>query len=107
MRGGGGNDTFHVSGGRDTVGSAPNDSDRFYFDITAPVDATINGFNGEGSFDGDRLYFDNSWAPSITYTKNEVGGKTEFELEASGYSGVTTVTVDKVGLEEGVDFWFI
>jgi Ca2+-binding RTX toxin-like protein len=109
MRGAGGNDDFYVSGGKDTIVSGNTDNDRFYFDATSPADATITGFNGAGEYGGDRLYFDNGYGPSVTSTITEVGGKTEFEVESSGeYSyGLTTVTVDKVGLEEGVDYFFI
>ncbi|GEO41552.1 hypothetical protein SAE02_57000 [Skermanella aerolata] len=109
MRGGGGNDDFYVTGGRDTVVSGTGDSDRIYFDATAPVDAIITGFNGAGAYGGDRIYFDDSWGGSIKSTVTEVGGKTEFEIESNGYYnfGVTTVTVDKTGLEEGVDYFFI
>jgi len=109
MRGAGGNDDFYVTGGRDTVVSGTGDSDRIFFDATAPVDATITGFNGAGAYNGDRIYFDDSWGGAIKSTVTEVDGKTEFEIESSGpYNfGVTTLTVDKVGLEEGVDYFFV
>ena len=35
------NDDFYVTGGRDTVVSGAGDSDRIYFDATAPVDAVV------------------------------------------------------------------
>jgi len=107
MRGGGGNDDFLVSGGKDTVVSGANDSDRFFFNAISPVDATITGFNGEGVFGGDRLYFNKGYGAPITSTVTEADGKTEFKIVSSDpYSDyVTTVTVDKVGLEEGVDYF--
>jgi Ca2+-binding RTX toxin-like protein len=107
MRGGGGNDDFYVTGGKDTVVSGTNDSDRFFFNATSPVNATITGFNGEGAFGGDRIYFDNGWGPALTSTVTEANGKTEFKIESSDPYGdyVTNVTVDKVGLEEGVDYF--
>ena len=109
MTGAGGNDDFYLTGGKDTVISGANDADRFYFEATSPVDATITGFNGAGKYGGDRIYFDNGYGPAVTSTITEVNGKTEFEIESSGdYSyGLTTVTVDAVGLEEGVDYYFI
>ena len=109
MRGAGGNDDFYASGGKDTIVSGTKDNDRFYFDATSPVDAKITGFNGAGEYGGDRIYFDNGWGPSITSNINIEDGKTEFEIESSGeYSyGLTTVIVDAVGLEEGVDYFFI
>jgi Ca2+-binding RTX toxin-like protein len=109
MRGAGGNDDFYISGGKDTVISGANDADRFFFDATSPADAKITGFNGAGKYGGDRLYFDNGYGSSITSTITEVDGKTEFEIESSGdYSyGLTTVVVDAVGLEEGVDYFFV
>jgi Ca2+-binding RTX toxin-like protein len=109
MRGAAGNDDFYVTGGRDTVVSGAGDSDRIYFDATAPVDAVITGFNGVGAYGGDRIYFDDSWGGPIKSTVTESDGKTEFEIESTGYYnfGATTVTVDAVGLEEGVDYFFI
>lgn len=109
MRGAAGNDDFYVTGGRDTVVSGAGDSDRIYFDATAPVDAVITGFNGAGAYGGDRIYFDDGWAGAIKSTVTEADGKTEFEIESTGYYnfGATTVTVDKTGLEEGVDYFFI
>jgi len=109
MIGGAGKDDFHLTGGKDTVISGLYDADRFYFDATSPVDAKITGFNGAGEYGGDRLYFDNGYGSAIVSTITEVDGKTEFEIENSGeYNyGLTTVTVDAVGLEEGVDYFFI
>jgi len=104
FRGGGGNDDFHLKGGKDTVYSEKNDADRFYFDATYAVEATINGFNGAGGQGGDRLYFDENYGRDIDATITVKGGKTIFELEADGTS---IVTVDKTGLEEGVDYFFI
>jgi hypothetical protein len=109
LRGGGGNDDFHITGGTDTIFSEKQDSDRFYFEATSPVDATITGFNGAGAYGGDRIYFDNGYASGINTDVNEVNGKTEFTITTTGYyeNYVTTVTVDQVGLEEGVDYFFV
>ena len=109
MIGAGGNDDFYITGGKDTVISGAKDADRFYFDATYPADAKITGFNGAGEWGGDRLYFDNGYGAAITSTITEADGKTEFEIETGGdYSyGLTTVVVDAVGLEEGVDYFFV
>src|SRR5690349_3474909 len=84
MRGAGGNDDFYISGGKDTIVSGNNDNDRFYFDATAPVDATITGFNGAGEYGGDRLYFDNGYGAAININVSVAGGKTQFEVENGG-----------------------
>jgi Ca2+-binding RTX toxin-like protein len=114
LRGGLGNDDFYAGGGSDTLISTTADADRFYFDGWQEGSSTITGFNGAGAWGGDRLYFD---IVSDYYyhseSVSEVGGKTVFETRTGwedddgNGSYVNTVTVDKVGLLEGVDYFWV
>lgn len=102
MRGGAGNDTFHIGGGLDKVFSETNDADTFYFDHWQETSATITGFNGAGFQGGDRIYVDPGIISNPNTMIKEVNGTTQFAT-GTGY----TITVDKVGLVEGVDWFFL
>jgi Ca2+-binding RTX toxin-like protein len=102
MRGGGGNDTFHFGGGADKIVSETNDADNFYFDSWFATKATITGFNGVGFQGGDRVFIDPTMFTNPATMIKEVNGTTVFSASAD-YS----FTVDKVGLVEGVDWFFI
>jgi hypothetical protein len=110
MRSGGGDDFFFLSGygGTDTIISGASDSDTFYVDVFGGADARILGFNGAGVDGGDKLFFqDMSHGRPLLTSVVEVGGRTQFtiEVEDAAY-GPSKVVVDKVGLIEGVDYFF-
>ena len=111
LRGGAGNDDFHSYGGYDTIVSTSTDNDRFYFDTTSTGSATVTGFNGAGAYGGDRIYFDDYYDYMDTVASvSEYGNRTTFHVTTTYYGstyGDMTVTVDKVGLEEGVDYFFV
>jgi Ca2+-binding RTX toxin-like protein len=110
MRGGRGDDNFYLSGIRsaDTILSDKNDGDSFYFDIHGGSGAVITGFNGAGSFGGDRLFFDDmQYGGPLSAEVAEWDGKTHFTVQsAEGKYGPSVVTVDQTGLVEGVDYFF-
>ncbi|EWY36958.1 hypothetical protein N825_22870 [Skermanella stibiiresistens SB22] len=110
MRSGGGDDFFFLSGygGTDTIISGASDSDMFYFDVFGGADARILGFNGAGVDGGDKLFFqDMSHGRPLLTSIAEVGGRTQFTVQAAGGDyGPSKVVVDKVGLVEGVDYFF-
>jgi hypothetical protein len=99
MKGGAGNDTFRVGGSGDQVRSETNDADIIYInDMGGSV--LIEGFNGVGTFAGDRLYL-NSY--NLTNPDEQISvnsGITNFHLDNGGI-----VQVVGVGLVEGVDYF--
>lgn len=101
MRGGAGNDTFFFGGGNDKVFSETNDADTFFFDSHQAGKATVTGFNGAGFQGGDRIFLDSYMFTSPATQIKEVNGTTVFTANAD-----ITYTVDKVGLVEGVDWFF-
>lgn len=114
MRGGIGDDEFYILGGTDadTIVSTTTDNDRFSILTTGfGSTTTITGFNGAGAYGGDRIYFDEDYG-YLTQTADvsEYGGKTTFHVTTTDKTttyGDVTVTVDKVGLKEGVDYFFV
>ena len=109
MRGGAGNDEFHSFVVGDAIVSNTNDADRFYFHASIKSEATITGFNGAGVYGGDRIYFDDDNGNGFVKDVQEIGDKTVFHIETvEPYEDAgATVTVDKIGLVEGVDYFFI
>jgi Ca2+-binding RTX toxin-like protein len=107
MRGGAGNDLFFDAGGTNKIISETNDADQFYFgsDYADPSNTTITGFNGEGFLEGDKIYFDSGFAGQDTLSSYEKDGKTYFTVDSLSYGDVNVV-VDKIGLVEGVDYFF-
>lgn len=109
MRSGGGDDTFILTGygGTDTIISGALDNDTFRFDVSGGTDARITGFNGAGTQSGDFLYFeDMMYGRSLTASVVESAGRTCFTIQANGGEfGPTVVTVDKIGLVEGIDYF--
>jgi Ca2+-binding RTX toxin-like protein len=108
MRGGAGDDRFFAIGGHDTIVSGSGDADQFYFSpdyfyLTGTVD--ITGFNGAGTVDGDQLIFTASPGDEATLDVSTAGGKTIFDMTTKAGAS-THVTVDLVGLEEGIDYFF-
>jgi Ca2+-binding RTX toxin-like protein len=101
LRGGAGNDTFHFGGGADKIFSETNDADTFHFDSWSATKATVTGFNGAGFQGGDRVFIDSGMFTNPATMIKEVNGTTVFS--ANAYS---SLTVDKVGLVEGVDWFF-
>jgi Ca2+-binding RTX toxin-like protein len=98
MRGGAGNDHFFAGGGNDKIISLENDADTFEFNGWGGT-TTVTGFNGEGVYGGDRVnipkyYFDGKPVES--------NGWTTFSLTSGD-----VVKVDAVGLDEGVDYFFV
>ena len=98
---GGGNDSFHFGGMNDKIYSETNDADKFYADFWMETNATITGFNGVGFQGGDVLYAGSGIITNPDTMIKEVNGTTVFAT--NGYS----ITVDKVGLVEGVDWFFL
>ena len=112
MRGGAGNDTFEILGGNDVVTGTTSDADTINVYTQYSANLTVTGFNGEGAYGGDRLYFHDSFDPTtVSFSVTETAGKTVFALHGQNYydyySTTINVTVDKVGLEEGVDWFFV
>lgn len=110
MRGGAGNDDFYSYGGRDTIISNTDDADRFYFSGNETGSATITGFNGAGVYGGDRIYFNPEWyGTKLDVNVSEYAGKTTFHVTSpdSYTNSDYVITVDKVGLDEGVDYFFL
>jgi Ca2+-binding RTX toxin-like protein len=108
MRGGAGNDQFVAIGGHDTIVSDSNDADRFTFstDYFYLADQTdITGFNGAGTVEGDQLHFVQKPGDQAVLNVSTDGGKTVFDLTTPAGTS-THVTVDAVGLVEGVDYFF-
>jgi Ca2+-binding RTX toxin-like protein len=108
MRGGAGNDQFTAIGGHDTIISESNDADHFtfsadYFYLLGETD--ITGFNGVGTVEGDQLHFVNKPGDQAVLNVATEGGKTIFDL-TTPFGTNTHVTVDAVGLVEGVDYFF-
>lgn len=83
------------------------DNDTFRFDVSGGTDARITGFNGAGTQSGDFLYFeDMMYGRSLTASVVESAGRTCFTIQANGGEfGPTVVTVDKIGLVEGIDYF--
>lgn len=102
MRGGAGNDTFYFGGGADKVFSDTNDADTFFFDSYQAGKATVTGFNGAGFQGGDRVFLDSYLFTNPATQVKEVNGTTVFTANAD-----ISLTVDKTGLVEGVDWFFI
>jgi Ca2+-binding RTX toxin-like protein len=108
MRGGAGDDRFSAIGGHDTIVSDPGDADQFlfspdYFYLKSEVD--ITGFNGAGTVDGDQLRFQTNPGDDATLKVSIKGTTTIFDMTTPAGTS-THVTVDVVGLVEGVDYFF-
>ena len=108
MRGGGGNDIFTAIGGHDTIISGSNDADQFTFSpnsfyLVGQTD--ITGFNGAGTVEGDQLHFVSNPGDQAVLNVSTNNGKTIFDL-STPFGTNTRVTVDVVGLVEGVDYFF-
>jgi Ca2+-binding RTX toxin-like protein len=105
LKGGAGNDDFYISGGNDLMISETNDADTFHFKQPYPgTHATITGFNGAGTAGGDTIYFGNGGS-----VPTEAGGKTTFVQNGESVyeEADPQLTVDAVGLKEGIDYFFM
>ena len=99
MRGGAGNDKFFAGGGNDKIISLENDSDVFEFNGFGGT-TTITGFNGEGVWGGDRINFDEYYRGDSKPVEKD--GWTTFSLTSGD-----VIKVQAVGLDEGVDYFWI
>ena len=107
MHGGVGNDRFTAIGGHDTIVSGSDDADRFtfitdYFYLVGQTE--ITGFNGAGTVEGDQIHFMTNPGDQAKLNVSTQGGKTIFDL-TTPFGTSTHVTVDAVGLAEGVDYF--
>lgn len=113
LKGGAGNDDFYIVGGNDLLISETNDSDRFYFNPNSyGTNTTVTGFNGAGVAGGDVIYVNDMGLGYGKLKITEAGGKTTISLgddpsTTDDYAAVSQITVDKVGLVEGVDYFFL
>jgi hypothetical protein len=110
MRGGGGNDTFYFGDGNDKVFSETNDADIFQINTYDYGNKTITGFNGAGAYGGDRIYIANDYQGTPDPIITQSNGKTTISVswyEPGEGSPHATYTIDKVGLVEGVDYFFV
>jgi Ca2+-binding RTX toxin-like protein len=104
LKGGAGNDDFHIRGGEDLMISETNDADRFYFEPDVyGTSATVSGFNGAGASGGDTIHI---WSGQKDALKiSTAGGKTT--LDVFDEYTTNTITVDAIGLKEGIDYFFV
>lgn len=108
MRGGAGDDVFYIGGGgNDRVYSNADDADSFHLDFFDPGSHAITGFNGAGAQGGDRLYIHGDAALRTSVSVSEAAGKTTVTLTNHDWGTVGTCVIDKVGLVEGVDYFYV
>ena len=100
FKGAGGNDTFYLSGGGDTLISENNDADIFLFGGWGTGSTTITGFNNTGEHAGDKIFVDDYYLSKPETQIVESGGKTIFTTDYG-----EKLEVMATGLVEGVD-WF-
>ncbi|WP_203096637.1 calcium-binding protein [Skermanella rosea] len=108
MRGGAGDDVFHIGGGGDDrVYSDADDADSFHLNFFDPGSHAVMGFNGAGVEGGDRLYIHGDAALGTSVSVSEQAGKTTMTLTNHDWGTVSTCVIDKVGLVEGVDYFYV
>lgn len=111
LKGGPGDDTFHIDGGNDLLISEVNDADAFYFGPAYyGTNTTVTGFNGAGVSGGDTVYIQGGSLGYIpTPSISESNGKTTISMGQNPAYGDpnSEITVDAVGLVSGVDYFFL
>ncbi|EWY41217.1 hypothetical protein N825_30500 [Skermanella stibiiresistens SB22] len=109
MTGGAGNDVFYLEegAGMDRIISETNDADSFHFDVLDGSAANITGFNGAGAPGGDRIYIDNIDGLGIDNPRQHLTITTSGGTSTLHFDDRVEVRVDKVGLVENVDYFFV